>query len=91
MIRQLRRHESTSLKGVRGMQVRVTQGRVWLTRDGDLKDYFLGAGDAMVLDSGGLVVLYGLSDASLRFHEPARAPGIWSGLLARISWIGEQA
>jgi len=91
MNRWLSRHEATTLKGARGMRVRVTRGRVWLTREGDIRDYVLGAGDAMELEARGPVVLYGLTGASFQVHEPARAPGIWSGLLARLTWIGEQA
>jgi hypothetical protein len=89
--RALRKREVFSIAGRRGMTVRVTQGRVWLTRDGDIKDYVLGAGDAMELETSGTVVLFGLTEASLQFHTPARAPGMWPGLVARLTWIGEQA
>ena len=92
MTRWLQRHETTMLKGGRGMRVHVTHGRVWLTRDGDIRDYVLAVGDAMELKSSGSLVLYGLTEASFRIDEPARAPGLWSGLLARLaSSIGEPA
>ena len=89
MTRWLRRHEATTLDGGRGVRVHVTQGRVWLTRNGDIKDYVLAAGDAMELESRGLVVLFGLTEASLQLHTPARAPGMWSGLVARFTSKGE--
>ena len=74
--------EVISVTGRRGMTVRVTHGRVWLTRHGDIRDYVLSAGDAMELETGGSVVLFGLTEASLQFDTPARAPGVWSGLVA---------
>jgi hypothetical protein len=89
--RALRQREVFSIAGRRGMTVRVTQGRVWLTRDGDIKDYVLGAGDAMELETSGTVVLFGLTEASLQFHTPARAPGMWSGFFARLTSTGEPA
>jgi hypothetical protein len=36
----------------------------------------------MELETGGSVVLFGLTEASLQFDTPARAPGVWSGLVA---------
>jgi len=89
--RALSEREVFSIAGRRGMAVRVTQGRVWLTRHGDAKDYVLGAGDGMELETSCSLVLFGLTEASLQIHTPARAPGMWSGLLARFTWIGEQA
>jgi len=82
--RALGKREVFSLAGRRGLTVRVTQGRVWLTRDGDIRDYVLSAGEAMELETSGSVVLFGLTEASFQFHTPARAPGMWSGLVARF-------
>ena len=86
----LREHQATTVKVRRGMHVRVTRGRVWLTQEGDPKDYVLSAGEAMELKTKGPVVLYGLTDASFQVDTPARAPGMWSGFFARFSWMGEQ-
>jgi len=82
--RSLREGEVISVAGRRGMTVRVTQGQVWLTRHGDIRDYVLSAGDAMEFDTGGSLVVFGLAEASLQFDTPARAPGVWSGLVARF-------
>ena len=82
--RALKQHEAFGIAGREGMTVRVTQGRVWLTRHGDIRDYVLAAGDAMELETGGSVVLFGLTEASLQFDTPARAPGVWSGLVAHF-------
>jgi hypothetical protein len=36
-------------------------------------------------------VLFGLTDGFLQIDTPERAPGVWSGLLARLIWMGERA
>ena len=46
---QLRGGELLPLHGV---QLRVEQGLVWVTRAGDLDDHFLRAGDVMLLERG---------------------------------------
>jgi len=90
-VQKMFRNQSTSVAGRRGMTIRIAQGRVWLTRDGDIRDYILGAGDSLELGAGGRVVLFGLEDGFLQIDTPERAPGLWSGLLARLTWIGDQA
>jgi len=91
MVQQISRHQSISVAARRGTIVRVARGRVWLTRHGDLKDYVLNPGDSMVLEGGGRVVLFGLAEAFVQVDTPARAPGAWAGLLARLIWMGERA
>jgi hypothetical protein len=49
---------------LRGVQLRVEQGIVWVTCAGDLDDHFLGAGDVMLLEHG--------ADALLSVDAPAR-------------------
>ncbi len=71
--------------------MRVARGRVWLTRDGDARDYVLNPGDSMVLEASGRVVIFGLAEAFVQVDTPARAPGAWTGLLARLIWMGERA
>jgi hypothetical protein len=82
--RAVGKRESISVAGHRGMTLRVTHGQVWLTRDGDMKDHVLSSGDSMALTAAGLVVLFGLTEASLQIDTPARARGVWSGLIARF-------
>jgi len=84
-------NESRSVAGRRGMTLRIARGRVWITRDGDIRDYVLSAGESMELAAGGRVVLFGLTEALFQIDTPARAPGVWSGILARFTWMGEQA
>ena len=73
------------------MTVRVAHGRVWLTRDGDIKDYVLNTGDSLELAGSGQVVLFGLTEALFQIDTPVRAPGVWSGILARLKRTGEYA
>ncbi len=48
--------QTLSLHGRHGWILRVRVGRIWLTCSGDPQDYFLGAGDAMCLGAGRVVV-----------------------------------
>jgi hypothetical protein len=89
--RSLNKGEATSVATGPGMTLRVTRGQVWLTRDGDRTDYVLSAGEAMKLEANGYVVVYGLTKSSIQITTPARAPGVWSGFFARLSWMGEQS
>ena len=91
MVRQISRNESRSVAARRGATVRVSRGRVWLTRDGDIRDYILSAGDSLELAAGGLVVVFGLSEAVFQVDTPVRAPGVLSELLARFIRTGEYA
>ena len=90
-VQKVSRKQSVSVAGRRGMTIRIAQGRVWLTRDGDIRDYVLSAGDSMRLDASGRVVLFGLAPSFVQVDKPERAPGLWSALLARLIWMGERA
>jgi len=89
--RQITRNQSISVNARRGMTVRVAKGRIWLTRDRDIKDYVLGAGDSMEIGASGRVVIFGLTEAFVQVDTPERAPGVWAGFLARLTWMGERA
>jgi hypothetical protein len=91
IVQKVSRNESRSVACRRGMILRVARGRVWVTRDGDIRDYVLSAGESLELAAGGRVVLFGLTEALFQFDTPARAPGVWSGILARFTWMGEQS
>jgi len=91
IVQKISRNESRSLAARRNMTVRVARGRIWLTRDGDIKDYILNSGDSLELAPGGRVVVFGLTDALFQVDSPERAPGMWTGLLARLIWMGDQA
>ena len=91
MVQQISRNQSVGVAARRGMTIRVALGRVWLTRDGDVRDYVLKPGDSMVLEASGRVVLFGLTESIFQVDTPVRAPGLWTGLLARLTWMGERA
>jgi Protein of unknown function (DUF2917) len=85
MVQKVSRNESRRIAGRRGMIFRVTRGRLWLTRDGDIRDYILSAGDSVELVAAGAVVLFGLTESFFQVDTPVRAPGVWSGILARLT------
>jgi Protein of unknown function (DUF2917) len=55
-----------------GVNVRVLQGRVWITQEGSLDDVFLAAGDSHRLVGDGRVVISaeGRADARIAFETP---------------------
>lgn len=58
-------------------------GFVWLTRDGDIKDYWLGAGDSISLCPGDRVWLtleYASRPASLVLESMSAPPSLWRSL-----------
>jgi hypothetical protein len=46
-----------------GLTLTCQEGGVWLTREGDVEDHVLSAGDTLRLDTPGLVVVQALSSA----------------------------
>ncbi|MEO6021788.1 MAG: DUF2917 domain-containing protein, partial [Burkholderiales bacterium] len=68
--------------------VAVLWGKIWLTQDGDRRDYELGAEESCVIRTGGLTLISALEDSSITIlqpcddHENMRrklAARIWSG------------
>lgn len=58
-----------------GHLLRVTQGRVWLTRSGDPDDHFVDAGERVPLDRhGGPVVIEAVGGTARCRLEPAADP-----------------
>lgn len=52
---ELARGDYYAFDGARVAAVRIADGEVWLTRDGDIDDHFLGAGRVMPLGGRGTV------------------------------------
>ena len=50
--------------------VRVERGTVLVTREGDLEDHVLEAGDELVLPAGGLAVAWAFTDAAVSARRP---------------------
>lgn len=57
-----------SRRGV-AVVVRVDRGTVLITRQGDVEDHVLEAGDELYLRRGGLAVAWAFTDAVLRVRE----------------------
>jgi hypothetical protein len=55
---------------LRGLSVVCTDGILWITQEGDLKDYILEAGERYVIARRGSVVVEACSDARLRIAPP---------------------
>ena len=66
--------------------LRVEVGAVWLTQEGDARDYYLGAGESLRLDRDGLAIAHATRRAVLALAAPAPAPlgarllRFWAGL-----------
>ncbi|MEZ0396760.1 MAG: DUF2917 domain-containing protein [Anaerolineales bacterium] len=48
----------------RGAEIRCLEGVLWITQEGDLRDYILKPGETFVTDRKGKVVLQALKHAS---------------------------
>ena len=71
----------------------ASSGYIWLTRDGDIKDYVLRAGDAISLCAGDDVwlTLEGADGAGSLTLEPLESPRpLWEAVAARFSARGAQ-
>ena len=64
-----------------GSTLTCHEGWVWLTREGDARDYVLAAGDSVRLDKPGLVVVQALRTARFELQRAAvaQAPRRLSG------------
>lgn len=60
-----------------GLEVRVTCecGRVWVTQEGDGRDYVVGPGGSIALRGFGLVVVEAIDDAEVRLDPVPRSAG----------------
>jgi len=66
------------VKGKRGRQtLYCLEGTVWITQQGDLRDYLLKEGDVFVVSRPGLVMARAMTPASLGYAENFMA-GTWN-------------
>ena len=83
--------EAITLPGIRGATLRVTQGILWLTQEGDPSDVVLRTGDNFVVESDGATVVEAMGAAlfciigrqAATLRVPARAvrkSALWSTL-----------
>jgi len=62
---RLGRNHNLSLHGADGSCLHVHWGKVWVTRNGDIKDYIVGAGQSLAIDRAGKTLVSAVSDAGL--------------------------
>jgi hypothetical protein len=78
-----------SLPDASELSVTCEQGAVWLTVDGNPRDFVLKAGETFETSDRGRLLIYALADSriSLREAMPAPQPAPWYGLRlpARLS------
>ena len=54
------------LRDALGARIEALSGAIWVTQNGDVRDVVLEAGDALVVDRGGEVVVSAVSDARFK-------------------------
>lgn len=70
-----------TIRGARGVEVECTEGKVWLTIEGQPGDIVLGAGDRARIDSNGLALAEGLPSGAVRLLRPlSRLERAWQTL-----------
>ena len=67
-----------------GMLVYVWEGEIWITQEGDRRDYFVRGGQWFRIDRGGATLLHALSSASVTLTAPVRR-GRFAGLKDRLA------
>jgi hypothetical protein len=55
-----------------GDTLHCTQGMLWVTQEGDLKDHVVYAGEQFIVSHRGLVVVEGLNGAAVRLESTGR-------------------
>ena len=85
---RLARGNPLRIEDGRGMLVYVWSGGVWITQEGDRRDYYVGPGGWLRIESGGLTLVSALGDSAVALTLPDRANV--EPLLARLMrrWVG---
>lgn len=66
-----------------GQTVSCLEGEVWLTQENDCKDYFLTAGETMMITKSGQVIVQALRDSAVAgAARPADRPSLQSNRTA---------
>jgi hypothetical protein len=84
---QLARGAFARVGGARGMLVRVHQGELWITQEGDPRDYVVGAGQSFRVGRHGVVLACALRSSTVSLVAPAASRYRWVESLAR-AWFG---
>jgi len=66
---RLGQHHNLTLRGADGSCIHVHWGRVWVTRNGDLKDYIVGSGESLAIDRTGTTLVTAMTESGLSVME----------------------
>ena len=67
---QLTQGNLISLPNAEGSTVAVLWGKVWLTQDGDRRDYELNAGESFTIRGDGLILISAFENTALTVLNP---------------------
>ena len=76
---QLAKGGLLKLRDARDMVIEVRKGALWITEEGDSRDYYVAKGDWLRLDRDGLTIAHALEKTSVTISRaaPAQEP-FWS-------------
>jgi Protein of unknown function (DUF2917) len=66
----LRRNQSLPVPSEPGVQILVVFGCVWITQEGDVRDYILSSGEHMLVTKPGLTLVLALEDSTVSLLRP---------------------
>jgi hypothetical protein len=70
---RLQARELLRMHDAAGTRVHCVHGSLWITQDGDRKDYHLGTGMSLVLDRPGLALILALQQSEIALSVPIQA------------------
>ena len=73
-----------ALTNAEGAEVKVLTGQVWLTTDGDLRDFFLVPGDAHRIARDGLTIINAFEPSVVHVEPPQPRPDWWKRWLTAV-------
>ena len=77
---QIARGGLLKLREARDMVIEVHNGALWITEEGDSRDYYVAKGDWLRLDCDGLAIAHALEKSVVTLSKAAPAQGepLWS-------------
>lgn len=84
---QLGRGAFARIQDAKGLLVQVHQGELWITQEGDRRDYVVSTGESFRVRRGGRMLAYALRSSSLSLIAPMPSRSRWMERLAR-AWFG---
>jgi hypothetical protein len=84
---QLARGAFARVGGMKGAVIQVQQGELWITQEGDRRDYLVGAGQSFRVQRSGVILAHALRSSSLSLILPMPSRSRWMERLAR-AWFG---